>query len=122
MSGFSKINYKGKEIIYLDYRGASEEQMIEYLCAAEETILEEQKPFMTLTNIYDAYATKGYLSRAQELGRKTQHLSIAGAIVGVTGGKLVLLKVFNRMFAKGEGLKPFDTEEEALDYLVSQCS
>lgn len=104
MPGFSKIIHKGKEIIYLDYRGASEAQMIDYLTEAEETILKEQKPFMTLTNIKEAYATQGYLKRAQELGKKTHHLSIAGAIVGVTGGKLVLLKVFNRMFAKGQGL------------------
>lgn len=119
MPGLQKISYQGKEIIYLDYRGQTEEQMIEYLKEAERTILQENKPYLTLTNISEAFATKGFLKQAGKLGERTGHLTIKGAIVGVSGGKRVLLNVFNRLFAGKKGLKPFDSEKEAMEYLVS---
>ncbi|WP_420582925.1 hypothetical protein [Reichenbachiella sp.] len=118
MPGLQKINFQGKEIIYLDYRGQSEQQMIGYLKEAEQTILDENKPYLTLTNISDAFATKKFLQQAGRLGEKTEHLTVKGAIVGLNGGKKVLLKVFNRLFAGKKGLQPFDTEKEALEYLV----
>lgn len=118
MPGLQKINFQGKEIIYLDYRGQSEQQMIGYLKEAEKTILEDNKPYLTLTNISDAFATKGFLKQAGRLGENTGHLTIKGAIVGLNGGKKVLLKVFNRLFAGKKGLQPFDSEKEALEYLV----
>lgn len=118
MPGLQKIDFQGKEIIYLDYRGQSEYQMIEYLKEAERTILDDNKPYLTLTNISDAFATKGFLKQAGIMGEKTGHLTVKGAIVGVNGGKRVLLNVFNRLFAGKKGLKPFDSEKEALEYLV----
>lgn len=118
MPGLQKINYQGKEIIYLDYRGQTEKQMIEYLKQAEKTILEDNKPYLTLTNISDAFATKGFLKQAGVLGERTGHLTIKGAIVGLNAGKKVLLKVFNRLFAGKKGLQPFDTEKEAMEYLI----
>lgn len=118
MPGLQKINYQGKEIIYLDYRGQTEKQMISYLKEAEKMILTDAKPYLTLTNISDAFATKGFLEQASTLGKRTGHLTIKGAIVGLSGGKKILLNVFNRMFVGKKGLKPFDTEREAMEYLV----
>ena len=119
MAGLRKVNHKGTEIIYIDYRGAKEAEMIQIISEAEAMIIKEQKRFRTLTNINDAFATKGYLTRAKDMASKTQHLSDKGAIIGITGGKLVLLKIFNKLFAGGRGLKPFDNELEALDFLAS---
>ena len=39
MAGMTKIQHLDREIIYLDYRGQKEDQMIKYLREAQELIL-----------------------------------------------------------------------------------
>jgi len=117
MAGISKIMHKAREIIYLNYQGLSENEIVECLKEAERIILADNKPYYTLTNFNGAFATKKVMEQAAILGHKTQHLAIKSAIVGAVGAKSVMLKSFNKVLASG-GLTPFEDEESAKDFLV----
>lgn len=111
-----KIQYKGKEILYIDYQNLKESEMIEALNEAERIILEDNKLHLQLTNILDAFATPGFMAAAKKFGKKTNPLTDRSAIIGITGVKVLLLRSYN--FVSGEKLKDFKTIEEAKDYLV----
>ena len=93
--GHSLITYKGKEISYIDYRGLTEEEMIKTVDDTVEWALKDNKPRLVLFNITKAYALSGFMKKSKEAGKKTKHLVIKSAIVGVTEGKKILLKFYN---------------------------
>jgi len=116
MAGLSKRIHRGKEILYFDYQGLNEAQMIDLIKQAEALILSENKPVLQLTNIKNAFATPGFMSVVREAGEKTKHLTTKSAIVGISGAKKILLGAYNAIV--GGVVKPFDNEDDALDYLV----
>lgn len=116
MKRIQKIQYKGKEIIYVNYAGLREKEMIEVLGQVEALILSDNKPHLQLVNITDAFATPGYMAAVKKFGQKTQSLTAKAAIVGITGVKALLLRSYN--FISGSKLIAFNTEEEAKEYLV----
>ena len=116
MSGFSKIIYKGKEILYLDHRGRNEDEMIETLKEAEAVMLAENKLCMQLINISNAFATPNFMKIGNEAGKRVKHLTLKSAVVGVTGAKKVLLNGYNAL--TGGKMKAFETEEEAKEFLI----
>lgn len=117
MPGFSKFNHQGKEIIYVDYRGQSETEMIETASQLKEWLLNERKYHLRLVNISETFAQPRFAEFIRKLGKDTKDIPAKAAVVGITGAKKVLLMGYNRIM--GNSLKPFDTEEEALAYLVS---
>ena len=117
MSGVSIIEYKGKEIIRLDYRGLVEDQIIDCLKKAEEILTKFQRPKLNLTIFCGAYATKRVMDQAMILAKRTKHYSEKGAIVGVDGSKKIILEAFNKTLYN-KGLVPFDSEQAALEYLI----
>lgn len=118
MAGFSKIYYKGKEIIYVDYQGQSEDEMLGTASDLRDWLLHERKPHLRLVNITGAFAKPKFNQYIRKLGEETKDIPMKGAIVGVTGGKKALLIIYNKIL--GGSLKPFDTEEAAKEYLVNQ--
>ncbi len=120
MPGVSKITHKGKEILYIDYQGCkSEDEMIEILKKAQEIIIRENKPYLQLTNISNAFATPQYMKKAKEVAKDTPKLATKRAIVGINSpSRKVLLQAYNLVLGK-DGMKPFDDLEKAKDFLVS---
>lgn len=116
MPGFQKVQYQGKEILYVNYQNSSEEEMIAMAEALKTHILSENKPHLRLVNISGAFATPKFTKIVRELGEETKHISFKGAIVGITGGKKALLMIYNKIL--GGSMKPFDSESEAKEYLV----
>jgi hypothetical protein len=117
MKGYSVITYKGKEIVYVDYRETkSEQEMIDILESTGQFLLDKNIPTRVLSNITGVYVLPGFMKRAKELGKKTKHLTSKEAIVGIKGPKKTLLKFYN-LFT-GVEVKPFENEEEAKEYLV----
>jgi predicted ABC-type exoprotein transport system permease subunit len=118
MNSYSIITYKGKEIVYADYRKTqSEQEMIDILEATNLFIMDENIPRLVLTNITGVFVLPDFLKKAKELGKQTKHLTVKTAIVGITGPKKTLLRFYN-LFTDMD-MKPFDTEEEAKEYLVN---
>lgn len=118
MDGYSLIDYKGREIAYLDYRGMTEKQMIQLVDEAAERSLQDNRPRLMLANISGAFVLPNFLKKAKEEKRRTKHLTLKSAIVGAEGAKKVLLKFFN-LFV-GSEMKPFSDEEEAKEWLVKE--
>lgn len=117
MPGIQRITYKGKEIIYIDYRGKSEDEMLEVADSLKEFLLSGPGHHLRLVNITDTPATRKFTSYIREMGKQTKDVPVRGAIVGITGAKKVLLSGYNRLL--GGAMRPFDDEETAKEYLVS---
>ena len=116
MERIQRLQHKGKEILYIDYGGLKEPEMIILIKEVENVILSDNKPHLQLVNMTNAFATSGYMIAAKEFGKNTQHLTHKSAILGVTGVKALLLKSYN--LVSGVNLRAFKTIEEAKDYLV----
>jgi len=116
MAGHSIITYKGKEISYLDYRGMKLEDILKTIDEASKKALLENKRRLQLSNLTDIYAVPEFMEKVKEAGKKTKHLTIKSAVVGVTGAKKLLLNTYN-MFT-GANLKAFDDEESAKEWLI----
>jgi len=117
MNGFQKIEYESQEIIYVDYRGQSEEEMLATAEKLRDWLLAERRYHLRLVNISEAYATPKFTSFIRQMGKETRDIPVKAAIVGITGAKKVLLKGYNRLL--GGAMRPFDSEEEAKAFLVS---
>ncbi len=117
MPGFQKITHKGKEIVYVDYRGQSEEEMLKTASDLRDFLLSDPGEHLRLVNITDTPATRKFTAFIREMGKETKHVPVKGAVVGITGAKKVLLSGYNRLL--GGAMRPFDDEEIAKDYLVS---
>lgn len=116
MPGIQKINYKGKEIIYVDYRGQSEDEMLETAASLKEYLLSDPGHHLRLVNITDTPATRKFTAYIREMGKQTKDVPVKAAIVGISGAKKVLLSGYNRLL--GGAMRPFDDEGTAKDYLI----
>ncbi|SNS96688.1 hypothetical protein SAMN05421640_1814 [Ekhidna lutea] len=117
MPKIQKIIYKGKLIIYVDYRGQNEEQMLETASSLRDFLLSNPGEHLRLVNITDTPATRKFTAYIRELGKETKNVPVKGAVVGITGAKKVLLSGYNRLL--GGAMRPFNDEETAKEYLVS---
>lgn len=119
MPGVSKIMHKGKEILFIDYKGTSGvPEMVQILKQAQSIIINDNKEYLQLTDISEAYATSEYMEEAKKVAKDTPKLAKKRAIVGITSPtKKILLMAYNVVIGKN-GLKPFNSLEEAKDWLV----
>ena len=117
MQEIQKITYNGKEIIYVDYRGLTEDQMLELAGSLRSYLLSNPHFHLRLVNITDTPATRKFTTFIRQLGKETKHIEVKAAIVGITGAKKVLLAGYNRLL--GGAMRPFEDEESAKAYLAS---
>ena len=119
MPGVRTVIYKDKEILVIDYNGcATDAEMLKVLYEARETILRENKPYLQLTILENAYVSFSYMNELKRIAKEMPKLAIKRAIVGVnSNARKVLLKGYNMIFG-GNGMHPFDTEIEAKEWLV----
>ena len=116
MGGFSVITYKGREVRYLDYRGMKLEDIKEKLDETTKEALRLNKRRLVLANLTGVYAVPEFMDTVKEAGKKTKHLTIKSAIVGITGAKKILLNAYN-MFTNSNTMA-FDDEETAKEWLI----
>jgi len=116
MAGHSVITYKGKEISYLDYRGMKLEEILKTIEEAGKSALLENKRRLQLSNLTGVFAVPEFMEKVKDAGKKTKHLTIKSAVVGVTGTKKLLLNTYN-VFT-GANMKAFDDEESAKEWLI----
>jgi len=111
------IYHKGTEIIYVDYSGCKEAEMIHLTKLHRDLVLKENKPSLFLANYENTYGTPDYMKAAKDFTQATSHLVTKGAFLGITGAKVYLLKGITFFF--DVNFKTFTTKEEALEFLVS---
>jgi len=113
----SWIEYKGKNILYMQYKGKTKEEMLQMLEEIAEIHIKSEEKLLTLDDFEGAFAFDEFMKKAKELDKEIfSKKTKRGAILGVKGIKKILLKAFNSITLVQ--VQPFDTKEEALEYLV----
>jgi hypothetical protein len=110
------IEYKGKEILFIDYRGLGMDESLETLEQVEKIITERKEKVLILVDTRDTYTSAEFMARLKETGKQMRPLMKKQAIVGITGLKAILLDAYNRF--TGASLRPFSTLAEAKEWLV----
>lgn len=113
------IEHKGKKIIYLDYKNLNsrnKEEFIKVLDAAKEFVLSAGNNILLLVDIRNSFGDRDIVNRMKQDGKEEKPYIKKEAVVGITGVKEVLLKAIN-LFTN-LGIKPFNSLEEAKDWLV----
>jgi hypothetical protein len=111
------IEYKGKRILYINYVGLKPVEMGELVKQATQMIVDAKSTkVLSLSNVTDCYFNTELLELIKKQGSISLPLTEKAAVVGVTGIKNVLLSAVNAIWPKSR--KPFDTLEQAKDWLV----
>lgn len=116
--GISYINYKGKRIMMIDYtKCKTSPEMIQLLEQVADEYRKSGEKFLTVNDFTGNFGNDDFMKRAKELGPEVfDEKTLKSAILGITGVKKILLLAYNK-FVKNK-LVPFETKEEALEYLV----
>lgn len=111
------VDHKGKKILHIKYAGLSDEAMLEQMKNATNMLVNtKSEENLVLTDMLDCFLNEKFVALAKEQGKISLPFSKKSAIVGVTGIKKILLKGVNAISPKSR--VPFDTIEEAKDWLV----
>jgi hypothetical protein len=110
------LEERGQKILYVDYRGQSEPQMLEQLERVVVTLRNAGgTPF--IVDITNGAVGSKFMARAKEVGPELERLAPKQAIVGVDGIKAILLKAYNAVV--GGRMRPFPSVADAVAYLAS---
>lgn len=115
-----KLTYhKGRQIFEMDYSTCEDtEEMIAMLNEAKSMIIHLPGKVLRLVDVRNANGTREFMDEAKKAGKAVFNSKTEkAAILGISGIKKVLLMGYNNISTNK--LVPFDTKEEALDYLVS---
>ncbi len=116
-----QTTHKGKKIIMVSYEDfQSKDLMIESAKRLADYILSQpEKHIRVFMDLTEALGSREFMaaSKAARL-RVYAEKTTTSAAIGVTGMKKVLLKGYNAI-SKSKGVVPFDTKEQALEYLVN---
>jgi hypothetical protein len=118
-----RIEHKGTEILYFDYRGLDDDEAVvkrieENVQAILDHVAGGAGGLLRLTDIRGLFASDRTFQAFRGAAARLKPHFKASAIVGVSGGKKVLLELINRTTRLGA--KPFDDIEKAKDWLVEQ--
>jgi|SRR5512133_2564043 hypothetical protein len=122
MNGASFVEYKGKQIYYVDYSNIKTNEEFLSIISQTNAFREKvkasgKKDLLMLVDISGSYVYGEVLDAIQKSGKITKQLTAREAIVGVTGGKKILLKIVQTV--TNMNFRVFDTVDEAKNWLVS---
>ncbi len=114
------IDYKDKKILLEDFSGLKPgEEFYEILEEARKTIHSQPaSSVLALFDATDAYFDQNVINQMKEFTASNTPYIKASAVVGITGLLKIALMTVTK-FAKRD-FKPFNTREEALEWLVAR--
>lgn len=111
------IQHKGKTILYVDYSNQNGEQGIATLNEQAKEMGRWTEKGLILDNFQNSKASPDFMAHAKKLGKEVfAPRAYKTAAVGLTGLQMILVQAYNA-FSKDK-LVPFNSEEEAKDWLV----
>jgi hypothetical protein len=121
-AGASFVEHKGKMIYYVDYSNIKTNEAflatIKQTNAFREKVRAEGKhDLLMLVDLTGSFVYGDVLEEIKKAGKITKELTAREAVVGITGGKKILLRIVQTITQMN--LRVFDTIEEAKDWLVS---
>ena len=122
-NGARFIEYKGKEIYFVDYTHIkSTEEFLKVIKGTnafrEKVKADGKRNILMLVDVTGSYIYGEALAAIKMSARITKELTSKEAVVGVTGAKKILLRI-TQLFA-GMQLRPFDTLGEAKEWLIQE--
>jgi len=115
---FSYMEYKGKKIFFVDYTVCkSIDEMIKLLDDVRREYERSPNMFLALNDFTGTSGSNEFMNHANKHKELFDRKTIKTAVLGITGIKKLLLNGYN-VFVKKKQI-PFETKEEALEYLVS---
>lgn len=113
------IEHKGKKVLYADYRGLmTTEQQIQCLDELEQLQHKSAVSLPILSNFEGISIGAESIARTKEWGKRNELKIKRQALLGITGLKTILLRGY-MAFTGQTNIKTFESEGEALDWLVS---
>ena len=114
----SWIEHNGKEILYIDYSGLYDEDLVNATFEVNDFFKKLGKhELLILVDVRNSYANEKWTVDALKKNATiARPYSKKTAVIGVTKTQDIILTVVN-MFSR-LGVKPFNTVEEAKDWLI----
>lgn len=111
------MTHKGKQILRLDYSNLSGDQMIPMIKNVFEYYEgKEQNSVRSIALFANVFTNDNVIQEFKYLTKQTKPYDLKAANVGVTGIKKLFFKMVTNF--SGNDIKLFDTEEQALRWLV----
>jgi hypothetical protein len=122
-NGARFIDYKGREIYFVDYTNIkSTEEFLKVIKGTnafrEKVKAEGKRNILMLVDVTGSYVYGEALDAIKMSGRISKELTRKEAIIGISGAKKILLQIA-QLFT-GMQLRPFDTMEEAKEWLIQE--
>lgn len=119
-TGAQWVKNNDKVMLVINYEGtSSDEEMVKIIKEAQQMIIEYGNEYVQLTNMKNAFATSEFMKEAKKIAKETPKLATKRAIVGIDSpARVILLKAYNFLLGTN-GMKPFNTVEEAQDWLFN---
>jgi hypothetical protein len=120
--GAQFIEFKGKEIYYVDYSGIKTNEDFLTVIRQTNTFREKikaegKKDLLLLVDITGSFVYGEVLSEIKKAGKITKEITSKEAVVGITGGKKILLNIVKSF--SNMNIKVFDTVEDAKEWLAN---
>jgi hypothetical protein len=120
--GAQFIEYKGLSIYYVDYSNIkTNDEFMSVIKQSnsfrEKAKSEGRKDLLMLVDVTGSFVYGDVLTEIKKAGKITKEMTLKEAVVGISGGKKILLKIVQSF--TNMNLKVFDTLDEAKDWLVS---
>ncbi len=113
------IDYKDKEIIYLDFSDCNVDEVFEIIEVAKKIIrVQPHNSVLTLTNVTGTKYNREVIQALKEFANDNKPFVKAGAVVGIDGLKRIVYDAITRF--SGRNLPAFNDNEKAKDWLTKQ--
>ncbi len=119
--GVSWIEYKGKKILFSDYRGChSTDAMLKVLYDEIEILHQQNEKVLVMANYNDCSPTGEYFDAVKKFGKETLKAKTSKtATIGINGVKRLLFNTYIS-FTGDYHVRLFNDEETALEWLISR--
>lgn len=119
--GVSWIEYKGKKILFSDYRGChSIDAMLKVLYDEIEILHQQNEKVLVMANYNDCSPTGEYFHAVKKFGKETLKAKTSKtATIGINGVKRLLFNTYIS-FTGDYHVRLFNDEETALEWLISR--
>ena len=115
----SYITHNGRKILYVNFKDMkTKDKVMDNIEEMKKFYVEATEDIYLLLDVRGTYNDPEVMDRLKTYGKQYFNgKSVKRAVLGVSGVKKILLKGY-AMFTKTE-VQPFDSEEDAKDYLAS---
>lgn len=111
------IHHKGKKILFVDFTNQLGDQAIATLDEEAKEMQNWTENGLILNDFHGSKGSPAFMAHAKKLGKEVFVYKVyKSAAIGLTGLQMILLQAYNN-FTKDK-IVPFNTEEEAKDWLV----